>query len=659
MMSLSSSNSDEGSVNEESIRDIARGLLEDIPMRFIMIRWLDKSDKCSWVLIAGNQIQNCDYKEQTEAKIGKRMLDAYEGLPTSLCDLWCHVSTTGQTAEYTMLYKDAHMSEETVVVCKYIAMPHDTILAVYEDMRHVTDMETKEKDSAQRMDFLLERAVDVMVQADGIVGPEDDWTNQALKCLFNFSSQKTTSNVLVEEFEKNCKVISMADVETLVRNLSSSTNTDDRYTREFLLSYRHFIAPNALMNKMIMKFLSDAGSDKEKQAAQDKVMKVLKIWICEHPYDFDSHPELLRTLQPFIRNSLMNSAYPNLVAMGHTLNKLLTKYLQSDDEAENKNDNFDILVLSRERLHIMDIAPEDVAQQMTLLAFERIRLIKPVEFYGQAWSKRNASTTAPNIVALIAHFNKMTNWISSEILVCKTLKKRTAALKYFIAVAWAAYAYRDYETTFAVCYALIQRTIARLSETWKNLDAATKQTWLILHEFTSFEGNFRKYRRKLRLILSDSPTSSGNFLPYVGLHLKDLTMLEENSNITQIGAVNFHKMRKVANCIQEIQKAQTSIFAFPKNVKVLNHLTSEVMQYDEDARWNMSKICEPESSGEEPFDICAAQPAPNRFTIRRRSSSFGSAADVVVQTLNPIFGVKLSPSSKRKSLTFQPQAGTV
>lgn len=44
--------------------------------------------------------------------------------------------------------------------------------------------------------------------------------------------------------------------------------------------------------------------------------------------------------------------------------------------------------------------------------------MKPTELLGTAWQSEDKKTRAPNVVALIDHYNRVTSWVAMEIVVC-------------------------------------------------------------------------------------------------------------------------------------------------------------------------------------------------------------------------------------------------
>eukprot|EP01114_Cavostelium_apophysatum_P018833 TRINITY_DN5915_c0_g1_i2.p1 TRINITY_DN5915_c0_g1~~TRINITY_DN5915_c0_g1_i2.p1 ORF type:complete len:677 (+),score=196.76 TRINITY_DN5915_c0_g1_i2:160-2190(+) len=648
--------SHESSIDDHDIGESVQGLLDEIPIRFVVFKWVDQNDPFGWHIVAAQNAKTSDNSVIMPASdlIGKRVDVAYPGLKgnNDIFGMYKYVATTGNPSGFELEYPEGGVMMRFQL--KFTPLPGNSVFVVYENLDEYRDIAAKQKETNEQMDALLEKAVDVMIHSQS---EEDDQNVNllSLKHLFNASDssrEAAQSKILVEEFEKKQKVISMADVETLVRNLSTTESKDNPYMRQFLTSYRYFMTSTALLNKLLVKYMTGrTKTGEERKNIEDKVFDVLKIWLSEHYYDFSSDPELLKTLQEFINNRIITS---DRSPEGDSLNRIIAKQLQAEVMSQIRSPTDTVNHAKSKRtmrstVNLLEEDPTEVAHQLTLLCFERFKSLKPIEFYAQSWSKENAHLIAPNILDMIKQFNKITNWVSAEILMRKDLKARISVVKQFIDIAWTTYGYRDFETTFAVQMGLEQQTISRLSDTWKNLDQSTKQKWLALHEFTSYKRNYKNYRKKVNEIISSQLGS--NLIPYFSLYLKDLTILEENTSITQVGAVNFHKMRKVANIIAEIQKAQKSLFAFQKNVKILVYLTTEIPHLDDEAQWKMSKICEPESSGLDPADLCASTSysAMSPGSIFRAVKANASPEVLVQKVSNPIFGVKLPQMAIRRT----------
>jgi hypothetical protein len=58
---------------------------------------------------------------------------------------------------------------------------------------------------------------------------------------------------------------------------------------------------------------------------------------------------------------------------------------------------------------LVDLNPEEVARQLTLIEYDLYKAIKPWECLNQAWTKKNKEEKAPNILAVIKRFNRVRN----------------------------------------------------------------------------------------------------------------------------------------------------------------------------------------------------------------------------------------------------------
>ena len=86
-------------------------------------------------------------------------------------------------------------------------------------------------------------------------------------------------------------------------------------------------------------------------------------------------------------------------------------------------------------VQLLDIHPLEVARQPTLIEHNLYRTITPCECLRQRWTGKDKATLAPNIIALIDRFNKVSRWCCSEIVREKDLKSRAVVLNRFILIA--------------------------------------------------------------------------------------------------------------------------------------------------------------------------------------------------------------------------------
>eukprot|EP01114_Cavostelium_apophysatum_P016145 TRINITY_DN4540_c0_g2_i1.p1 TRINITY_DN4540_c0_g2~~TRINITY_DN4540_c0_g2_i1.p1 ORF type:complete len:644 (-),score=208.55 TRINITY_DN4540_c0_g2_i1:18-1949(-) len=621
-----------GSEDESSIY---RSLLEEIPVGFALYTTENLDDMNAWKLKAANVVMAKSMGPDYQKLYGMRV-----------ADIW------GMSKEFHEMLKEAYLNGTTVQSgevswgtaffrTKIVGLPGNQVMLLYEDVNEAKAKEQNSKANKEKMDALLEKAVDAMVLQSGSLAASDDesWMTSAIHSLLTVNLNE--NEVLVEEQDKKNKVISAADIQTLIHNLSKTdVSKDDTYVKQFLLSFRYFLTPGLLLKKMILKYLT-LGSVDEKGLTSDhkRILDVLDLWVKYHFYDFESDIDLLKSLQTFISGTLMNSSATTKIGTNF-LRNINKQMHQADNESDQSSPHAYAEQEIARKVNVMDYSASEVANQMTLYVFEILKAVKPMELYSQSWNKEGGAVQSPNVHALIQHFNRISTWIAASVVTCPNLKKRIAALKHFVNIAWAAYGNRDYETTFTIVLALSQQYIFRLAQTWKGLDAVTSKQWEKLQHFTSFRGNYKVYRNKMKHQLAAQ--GSASMIPYFGLYLKDLSLLEENANFTQKGAVNFLKMRRVADVISVVQRAQQSIFNIPKSGKLMAFLRYGLLQLHEDQIWDLSMKCEATGGGDD---------RPSQRVSGIVNKLFNNEEDAMITTRNPIFGMKFafSPKSQRKA----------
>lgn len=88
-----------------------------------------------------------------------------------------------------------------------------------------------------------------------------------------------------------------------------------------------------------------------------------------------------------------------------------------------------------ETFDFIDIDPQEIARQLCILEFQLFKQMSPKEFLNQKWNKPDKEINAPNVVAVIKQFNRMSFWVTSSIVKVSNIKNRTALLRRFIDIA--------------------------------------------------------------------------------------------------------------------------------------------------------------------------------------------------------------------------------
>lgn len=124
----------------------------------------------------------------------------------------------------------------------------------------------------------------------------------------------------------------------------------------------------------------------------------MKKWIDIHPYDFKEDNDLNDELKSFLHNNVGEDTSSVLDALAKSRKR--KTFFTSDSGARVVPPTPHLPVnLKFSVLHLLDLHPEEVARQMTLIEQNLLRKVELREWLEKEESKK------PNIMAVIERFN--------------------------------------------------------------------------------------------------------------------------------------------------------------------------------------------------------------------------------------------------------------
>ncbi|KAM9987110.1 hypothetical protein ACTFIY_011535 [Dictyostelium cf. discoideum] len=255
---------------------------------------------------------------------------------------------------------------------------------------------------------------------------------------------------------------------------------------------------------------------------------------------------------------------------------------------------------TNEYLDVKDIHSTELARQITIINSFYFNRIKAREFIEYIWEKcGEESTTTPyvgtsfvevvpaeNIHKFVRKCNNLARFVSTEILKQTKLQKRVATIERFIEAAEKCLANNDYAAVFSIVEPLVDQSIERLSDTWRNVSQRNLATFEHLKSIVSKENDHKKYRELL-------PDAKPPCIPNIHLLLDELSFIETSSpRLLPGGIVNFFHYRQLSRKILQSQQLQSHCFRpIPSIQKVLTKPPSEL--FDDELIKNNSLKCEP------------------------------------------------------------------
>ncbi|KAG7712265.1 hypothetical protein KL930_000710 [Ogataea haglerorum] len=236
-----------------------------------------------------------------------------------------------------------------------------------------------------------------------------------------------------------------------------------------------------------------------------------------------------------------------------------------------------------------------IAKQLTLIERDFLLEIDWHELIDLKWDKPlkpynswlrllfdEQSKTGLRLITL--RFNLATNWIISEILLCKSVALRALTLSRFIHVANNCLKMQNYSTVYQIVLALNSSIVKKLKSTWKTMDVGDLLLFKKLKDLCSPERNFANFRAELRQI-----RASKGIIPFLALDLSDLTVNSERPTTTveEYELINIDKFRVSCGILKNMLRniEYSKIYSFQKHPQLLSKclyiscLSEEEMDY--------------------------------------------------------------------------------
>ncbi|XP_055541462.1 ras-specific guanine nucleotide-releasing factor RalGPS1 [Wyeomyia smithii] len=251
--------------------------------------------------------------------------------------------------------------------------------------------------------------------------------------------------------------------------------------------------------------------------------------------------------------------------------------------------NIDSIIIS-----CLGVAPEELANQLTLLDFPVFTAIQPDELTSCAWNKKNKAELSPNVVAFTKRFNHTIFWTVQEVLNGISAKERAEIITHFIKVAKYLHELNNLHSLFAITSALKSASVYRLDKSWSHVSRRDKQLFEKLAEIFHDANNWallRVYLESLKLPC----------IPYLGLFLTDLVYIDL-AHPHKSGLEPEQRRAKMNNILRVISNYQGSDYSNIQPIaNILNYLNSvryieELQNIFEDDQYKKSLYLEPLNS---------------------------------------------------------------
>ncbi|PRP74980.1 small GTP-binding protein [Planoprotostelium fungivorum] len=309
---------------------------------------------------------------------------------------------------------------------------------------------------------------------------------------------------------------------------------EEQYADILLLTWNKFGTPEQFVTLLFTHI--------HNESSIEKVIQLLNRWNITYPGSLSPGTQAYTILSQteYIRDKL--SPAPE--------EKILFEEETMECEVE-----FDLETINVERM----------GRQMTLIESKFFRSIPLYEYLDP--SKR--ATKGSGISRLVDQFNRMSSWISGQILSRNSVEARIRVIHKLIVIACICLRLNNYHGAMEIMSAMESVSVASLKKTWTAIPSGDLKMLAGLRQVLNIEDNFKNVRKCTEM--SRPPA-----IPYIGVYMQDLVFLEDAPTVVnpsksseegeekkeKLEMVNFRKiemMGKILSCLHRLASTTYSI----------------------------------------------------------------------------------------------------
>nr|XP_020450954.1 rap guanine nucleotide exchange factor 1 isoform X2 [Monopterus albus] len=401
------------------------------------------------------------------------------------------------------------------------------------------------------------------------------------------NQQEILNRITMKSEEEEGPDIKAASPEILLVYATETDNSTDQvsYCEAFLSTYRSFISPNDVISKLQHRYrhLCDRCEPADLKAAKHTFQLLVRVVdeLCAIELDSD----LLLLLMDLVFRLLMGGE----LGLAHLLRSNILAKMEQRWQLISSPQSLRPLsargVAARPGT-LLDFRSQDLAEQLTLLDAELFYKIELPEVL--LWSKEQNEEKSPNLTEFTQHFNNVSFWVRSVIILQDKPQDREKLLLKFLKIMKHLRKLNNFNSYLSILSALDSAPLRRLD--WQ------KNTAEALEEYSSLidsSSSFRTYRAALSEV--EPPC-----IPYLGLILQDLTFVHlgnPDTLMTSQGSnVNFSKRWQQFNILDTLRSYQQVHYSLQPNDDIISFFNDFSDHLAEEALWELSLRLRPRNA---------------------------------------------------------------
>mmetsp|Transcript_15438 Transcript_15438/g.19649 ORF Transcript_15438/g.19649 Transcript_15438/m.19649 type:complete len:399 (-) Transcript_15438:453-1649(-) len=279
-----------------------------------------------------------------------------------------------------------------------------------------------------------------------------------------------------EEVEQ--KVVSQGILEDIIEWCSFFPGTT--LVNNVLLGYRNLVAAKEFFAAIVNQRKKYKTARLLDDSVEERFYAFLLQWILLWESDLQ---DMYEDVFCFVR--LCFKAYHNAVSY---INLLLTDsdYRSPGFIALNSHSKIKVRKSLQQRrkvqfIDLLNFKADTLAKQLTMLESNMMSQVSVTDFVGRDWSKRAKQDSSP-LKALSDHFNRVSLWTSTAIVLCHGERKQARMYSKFVRLAKKLFHHRNYSSCCQVLVGLEDASVTRL----KLIEVGFASMLLVSYIFTVY-----------------------------------------------------------------------------------------------------------------------------------------------------------------------------
>ncbi|XP_070759837.1 rap guanine nucleotide exchange factor 1-like [Enoplosus armatus] len=399
--------------------------------------------------------------------------------------------------------------------------------------------------------------------------------------------QEILHRITMKSEEEEGQDVKAASPEILLVYATETDRSPEQgmYREAFLATYRSFISPNDVISKLQHRYrhLCEAHEPADLTAAKKTFHLLVRVVdeLCAIELDSD----LLLLLMDLVFSLLIGGE----LGLAHLLRSNILSKMEQRWQLIGSPQSLRPLAargVAARPGTLLDFKSQDLAEQLTLLDSELFCKIELPEML--LWSKEQNEEKSPNLTQFTQHFNNVSFWVRSVIILQDKPQDREKLLLKFLKTMKHLRKLNNFNSYLSILSALDSAPLRRLD--WQRNTAEALEDYSSLIDSSS---SFRAYRAALADV--EPPC-----IPYLGLILQDLTFVHLGNPDTlmtsQGSKVNFSKRWQQFNILDTLRGYQQVPYSLQPNDDIISFFNDFSDHLAEEALWELSLRLRPRNA---------------------------------------------------------------